>query len=337
MKKLYISLFIFSVAVISALGQAKISGTINSVSVEAATVIKGSNPSPMAIDTLWPAVINSPCYTGDATPWTYYFLLAPNTGYLTGNCQIQTTFNSEEIGQRYSISGTGTISEVLAWYGYTNGTSGTTTAKIYSVNATTKKPQTALGTSATVSVGSIVPTTSFTSYTFTPTVNVTTDFAVSIVLPTNGDSVAIYSTKIGCNTIDSSGYIKLSLAGWYQYNLLLNAAAPNDTALDVAILPVVDVAVGTNEYPSSNGLTLMGAYPNPAKDFTNISYTIMEQATVSVNVFDLTGRVILNSSQPLSAGTHNIKVSLKDIPAGNYYYTITTGDARLTSKFVVAK
>ncbi|HCS20613.1 MAG TPA: hypothetical protein DIW47_08635, partial [Bacteroidetes bacterium] len=84
-------------------------------------------------------------------------------------------------------------------------------------------------------------------------------------------------------------------------------------------------------------LTLMGAYPNPAKDFTNISYTIMEQATVSVNVFDLTGRVILNSSQPLSAGTHNIKVSLKDIPAGNYYYTITTGDARLTSKFVVAK
>lgn len=99
----------------------------------------------------------------------------------------------------------------------------------------------------------------------------------------------------------------------------------------------INTTVNVNEYLSSNGLTLMGAYPNPAKDFTTIQYRLDQPSAVSVNVFDMTGRVILNSSEQLSAGTHDVKISLKDIPAGNYYYTIKTNASQLTSKFAVVK
>ena len=82
---------------------------------------------------------------------------------------------------------------------------------------------------------------------------------------------------------------------------------------------------------------MLGAYPNPAQDFTNIRYRIDEPTNVSVEVFDLTGRVIEHSSEKLTAGTHDIKISLQGVSAGNYYYTIKTKNSQLTSKFAVTK
>jgi len=332
MKKLY-SLLICSVAVVSAFGQARISSTINSVPAEVATVIKGGNPSTMAIDTLDSPVFTMPCFTGDAAPYVYYNLGA--AGYLAGN----SSYGQTEAAQRYSFTGTGTINEVLIWYAVAKATTGATSAKIYSAAA--GAPSVALGTSAVVLTGSIL-TTGYTSYTFTPAVSVSANFFAASVFPTTiaaGDTVCVVSTKLTCYSPDTSSYLNIPpFGGWFTTQSLINSPpTAEDSSIDLMIKPVVDVVVGINQYPSSNGLTLMGAYPNPASDFTNIQYGIKEQANVSIEVFDLTGRVILNSSEQLNAGTHNVKVSLKDIPAGNYYYTIKTGDAQLTSKFVVAK
>ncbi|MBI4944771.1 MAG: T9SS type A sorting domain-containing protein [Bacteroidetes bacterium] len=105
--------------------------------------------------------------------------------------------------------------------------------------------------------------------------------------------------------------------------------------IDIFSYVTITTNTGINEYPSNNGLSLLGAYPNPANDFTNIRYRINEPTTVSVEVFDLTGRVIEQRSEKLSAGTHEMKVSLKDVASGNYFYTIKTGSTQLSSKFIV--
>lgn len=279
----------------------------------------------MVVDTLEPGSWGMP-YQCD-TAFVYYNLLAPASGFAFGN----NSYGEIECAQKYYA--TGTVSEVLVWYAYKTGTTGTTSAKIYSISPTTKGPMTVLGTSSnTVTTGSIL-TTPYTAYTFSPPVAVAISFAVASVFPTTaGDTVAVVSTKLGCSTPDSLSWANAAaFGGWDHVKGLFGVN------LDLVILPIADVGAGINEYPSSNGLTLMGAYPNPANDFTNIRYNIKEQTNVSIEVFDLNGRVILNSSEQFSAGTHDIKISLKDISVGNYYYTIKTGDAQLTSKFVVAK
>lgn len=333
MKKIY-SLLICSVVALSAFGQARISGTLNSVSVETPAAIKGSNPSIMVVDTLYPTSWNMPCFTGDTAPFVYYNLGA--AGYLAGN----SSYGQTEAAQKYTITGSGSVSEVLVWYAWVTGTNGTTSAKVYSL--TGGVPATALGTSSnTVTTGSL-STSAYTSYTFSPAVSVTNKFAVASVFPTTtaaGDTVCVVSTKITCFEPDTASFLNIPpFGGWFTTQALLNTpATPEDSSIDLMILPVIDIVIGVNEYPSSNGLSLMGAYPNPASDFTNIKYSTSEAGAVSVEVFDLTGRVIHHSSEKLSAGTHDLKVSLKDVAAGKYYYTIKTGGAQLTSKFVVAK
>ena len=285
---------------------------------------KGHNPSTLTIDTMMPATFSqSGCDT------LFYYRLSGGKGYVFGNNNVST--GETECAQKYYA--TGTVTEVLVGYGVHKGTNGVTSAKVYSIDGTKKGPLNALGTSSnTITTGAIV-TTAYNSYVFTPGIAVTTSFAVGVTFPspTGGDSVAVLSTKIGCSSTDSLSWVKIGT--WIATGSFLQGH-PN---VDLAILPIVNVAGGVNEYPSANGLTLMGAYPNPANDFTNIKYHINTPGVVSVEVFDLTGRVIQHSSEKFSSGDHDIKLSVRDLASGNYYYTIKTDAAQLTSKFSVAK
>lgn len=336
MKKLYTTFFIITLS-IAAFAQISISqeGMVAKPSpVVSCQVSKNSfTPSPMVIDTMWPPSFGSPFMCDTAL--VYYWLSAPHQGYLTGNNLILGVVSSTEIGQRYSFSGMGSITEVLVWYGYINGTAGSTSVNVYSV-ASNKNPGTLLGTSTAVQLSALT-TTAVASYTFPSPVSVTSDFYVNVTLPSNGDTVAIASTMVGCNIPDSIAGMHLTLVGWYNYMELIDGAAPSDSALEVFIIPVLNNTTGTNEIASNNGLTLKGAFPNPATEVTHIMYNISEESEVSVSVFDLSGKIIYASSENKSAGNHELKLSLKNIPAGNYYYTIKTNSAKLTSKFSVIR
>lgn len=336
MKKLYTTFFI---AAFSFTGFAQVSINQSGMVEKPAHVASKNSlaPSPMVIDTMWPPSFGSPlmCDTG----FVYYSLSAPHQGYLTGNNLIQGVVSSTEVGQRYAFSGTGAISEVLVWYAYLNLASpsgnGNTSVKIYSV-APNKNPGSSLGTSNNIPVSALT-TTAVASYTFSPPVSVTSDFYANVTLPSNGDTVAIVSTKVGCNFPDSIAGTNLTLVGWYNYMELLDAMVPHDTALEVFIIPVINNTTGAGEMASSNGLTLKGVFPNPATEVTHIMYSINHASEVSVTVFDLTGKTIYAFAENKSAGNHELKLPLKNIPGGNYYYTIKTNSAKLTSKFSVIR
>lgn len=325
MKKIYTFILVLSAAVVSAFGQAKFSSGITAVPVNA---IAKTGISTFANDTLEPPSFGG-TYMCD-TAAVYYNWQAPATGYVFGN----NSYGEIECAQKYYA--TGTVDEVLVWYGHVTGVSGTTSVKLYSINPATKGPSAAaLGTSVTVLTGAL-STTALSSYTFAVTVPVTSEFAAAVVFPTTaGDTVAVVSTMIGCATPDSLSWMNLpAYGGW----LPTTAVIQGNVNCDLYVFPVGTLTNLTevNEY-SANGLSLLGAYPNPAQNFTNIHYRIDVASSVSVNVFDLSGRVVLNSTEQLSAGTHEIKVSLKNIPSGKYYYTIKTERSSLTSKFVVVK
>lgn len=286
-----------------------------------------TTPALFAVDTMVPPAWNMAC--GDSV-FNYGFA-APASGSIFGN----NSYGETEAAQRYNFV-TGSITEVLVWYGKKKGTSGTTTAKIYSINSTTKAPQTALGTSAVVTTGSIT-TNPYTSYMFSSAVSVSGGFYAAVTFPTtSGDSVGILSFKFGCASNDSLSWINIpSLGGWRSVLGLFGGIVSTDNA-DLVILPIGNINSGVNEY-SASGLSLLGAYPNPAKDETTIRYNLADNSNISIKVFDLAGNVIKEISEEMTAGQHEIKLNVSSLAAGSYYYTVTSKTASLTSKFSVIK
>lgn len=72
-------------------------------------------------------------------------------------------------------------------------------------------------------------------------------------------------------------------------------------------------------------LAQLTAYPNPAKDHLNISFTLTKASDVSVKISDLTGKVISHTTSDLfNSGKHKITLPLHDIPNGIYRVSIVS-------------
>jgi hypothetical protein len=89
----------------------------------------------------------------------------------------------------------------------------------------------------------------------------------------------------------------------------------------------------------NNGVTLESAYPNPASQFANIIYAIPNTATVSVALYDLNGRKVMdivdNTNQ--TPGRYKIPVDVTKLANGVYFYTVSVDGVPYTQKLVVAK
>ena len=328
MKKIYAIVLFASCLFMTASAQTTQSKIeLGSLSYSTIQLLPLSNniPQPLTTTTLVPT---SYSYTCASTQALYSFdkKTPIDSGYFFGN----NMYGETGCAQKY-LYYTGSITQLLVRVGHKAGTTGNTYGEIYSIDPATRKPLTLLGTSSAVTTGSIT-TTGYTAYTFTTSISVTNGFFAAVMLPTTaGDTIGIVSNTMGCSTTDSLSWLNVpNFGGW------INVPSVSGVNTDISILAVGDVNTSVNEY-SSNGLSLLSACPNPANDFTNLRYRLDEPSTVSVEVFDLTGRVIEKSSDHLSAGNHEIKVSVKNFSAGNYYYTIKTDKSQLTSKFIVTK
>ncbi len=76
--------------------------------------------------------------------------------------------------------------------------------------------------------------------------------------------------------------------------------------------------------------------PNPFRTSVELQYELTQQEQVTVNIYNMRGQTVAtlveNEVQPV--GTHQLKVNLKDLPAGVYYYTLQTPSSRLTKKLM---
>lgn len=77
-------------------------------------------------------------------------------------------------------------------------------------------------------------------------------------------------------------------------------------------------------------------YPNPLQSNTTIEYEILKPGTTQLMITDLSGKVVLlrdeGKQQP---GLHRIELKNLNLAAGTYFYTIQTGEQRMTEKMVV--
>lgn len=174
-----------------------------------------------------------------------------------------------------------------------------------------------------------VSTTGLSNYTdFTnPAIFTVADMAAS----TAGDTVNTPDNIFASRTTSLAAYAGQDIYIGYQHQ-----------ANDMFILYLDDILVtegpmGVNEFV--NGAKLMQNMPNPASANTTITYQLEKNASVALNVYDVTGKVV--ASQVIgeeAAGTHNIDFNTANLAAGIYHYALTVDNAKSTAmKMVVIK
>ena len=79
-------------------------------------------------------------------------------------------------------------------------------------------------------------------------------------------------------------------------------------------------------------------YPNPFNPTTNIRYQLPQQADVSLQIFDITGRhiaTLVDGTVP--AGSHTVNFNASTLSSGVYFYKLQGEGINLTRKFTLIK
>lgn len=123
-------------------------------------------------------------------------------------------------------------------------------------------------------------------------------------------------------------------AGTYNFILQVDAgfgpspctpgivAGPSDT-----LTFVVDLAIGIEDSPSDD---LSIIYPNPAKDFIEISFT---ESEALIEISSITGQLIQSSVQK-NNGNGGQKYDVSELASGTYFISIKTVHTTSVNKFI---
>ena len=78
--------------------------------------------------------------------------------------------------------------------------------------------------------------------------------------------------------------------------------------------------------------------PNPFTNNSVITYNLNEASNVSMEIIDVTGKVVVSYNEgTIAAGEHNITVSADKLSDGVYFYTFKAGEYSVTKRMVVSK
>lgn len=261
--------------------------------------VSHSDAKTTSYDTLWPTSIDNGCDS-------LKLYGTQNDTYLTGNNE----YGFLEVGTLVKYTGNGSLTSVEAIL-FRAGTDGSGTCKVnvYS-KGTDLYPSTLLGTSEVVPVSLLTTNDiALVPFTFATPISVTSDFFVTIVLPTNtGDTIAAISTSIFC----SAGSDSMSVFKWDDgtFDYFKTALGSN---LDLFISAAVTTETGI----ANNAIENINVYASN----NQIVIENNDNATIKqVSVYDLLGKEVAKYDVN-SNGT--VKLST-DFATSNYIVKVIT-------------
>ena len=85
-------------------------------------------------------------------------------------------------------------------------------------------------------------------------------------------------------------------------------------------------------------LSLDAPYPSPAHDVVTISYTLPNNCSVELAVYDLSGRRVATLVHAeLTAGRHEVAWDCVEVPSGVYLYRLSTETGSVVNRLVIAR
>jgi hypothetical protein len=94
---------------------------------------------------------------------------------------------------------------------------------------------------------------------------------------------------------------------------------------------------GSETSISTDEVSVLKVYPNPANDILNLEFNSLTDAIISISVTDLVGKTVLNAQKAGVTGMNNFEISLKDLNRGVYFVEVNNGVNREIKKIVVNK
>ncbi len=92
--------------------------------------------------------------------------------------------------------------------------------------------------------------------------------------------------------------------------------------------------VGVNEVENTYALSV---YPNPANTNATVSFSLNNEAAVSINVTDLSGKVVYMNTLGTVNGTQSVNVTTDALKSGVYMVNVTVDGNVSTQKLIVRK
>jgi len=122
---------------------------------------------------------------------------------------------------------------------------------------------------------------------------------------------------------------KLKPGKSYQFQLrthCMNGYTSDWTPLDTfTTLPA--------RYFSENDFASITLHPNPVNDFLTIQFDFIEDENISVRIYDLAGRTLLETP-PTSSGNESLRIDVSKLPSAFYFAEVKLGSEVKTTKFV---
>lgn len=169
------------------------------------------------------------------------------------------------------------------------------------------------------------------------------DYTIDVTANGSDQSVASFAAPLagfggGTGIVFASGF----LASQSDSSFSLILATPSGYSVS---LPATTTALSTiaDNIVSPSVFNLMQNYPNPFNPSTLIDFEVYETSKVSLNVYDLSGRLVKNLlSGNLNSGAYSIEWNGKNTngisaAAGVYFYSISSGQSTLIKKMSLIK
>ena len=80
----------------------------------------------------------------------------------------------------------------------------------------------------------------------------------------------------------------------------------------------------------------IGVYPNPAEDYAIIGIQLKKESSLSLTIYDISGKVVYNNEAPrVSVGQNEITINTANFASGMYTIVVRTADGILREKLMI--
>lgn len=124
------------------------------------------------------------------------------------------------------------------------------------------------------------------------------------------------------------------------YTVTVQGNGPNGTPVHrrTIALNVGPTGISGNSPEIPKEYSLSQNYPNPFNPVTSINFSIPKKDLVSLNVYDINGRLIKELvKSDFSAGTHSVTFDASNLPSGVYFYKLVSKDFVSTKSLMLIK
>lgn len=95
---------------------------------------------------------------------------------------------------------------------------------------------------------------------------------------------------------------------------------------------------GVEARTNAGVISLGGSVPNPARETVEFTYQLPVAAEIHLALYDATGRLVRVLEQgPHSAGSHTVRIDVRELPAGAYHYHLSTSGVKLTRTLQIVR